>query len=73
MDWLRFYYSLKNTTDTDYRLDAASANLMARLKDSGSLLHDTDITSALMFEYPVFIPAKQTVRLMMHLPSEFKE
>jgi hypothetical protein len=47
MDWFRFYYVVKNTTDSDYSLDAASAKLMGKLKDSGSLLHAPDLNSLL--------------------------
>jgi hypothetical protein len=66
-----FYYVVTNETDSDYKVDQAdSITMMAKLEAERSLLRQERIT----IDRPFFIPAKQSVRLRIHVPNYgFKE
>jgi hypothetical protein len=68
-DWFRFRYLVKNKTGQDYELIEGSAKIMAKLQDSGSLLHDPQLTSSATLKYPLFIPTGQSVSLEIHVPA----
>jgi hypothetical protein len=71
---LVFVYTLQNNTDFDYRIsDENEIHLAATLKKSKSLSFDT--SRFLKTDYPLYIPAKQRVRFMLHVnyPYEIKE
>jgi hypothetical protein len=68
---LWFLYVVMNTTDFDYKIEQSDPlTLMGKLEVEHSLLNADDIT----IDRPVFIPAKQSVRIKLHMPSyDFKE
>jgi hypothetical protein len=66
---LEFYYVVTNHSEYDYTLGGPeSIRLVGRLEDTNSLVGDP-ITQEIMIDSSVFIPAGQSVRLRIFLPS----
>jgi hypothetical protein len=65
-----FFYILENTTDSDYELiDSSSVVFMARLQRDESLSHNPNFTKV---DYPIFIPAKNRLRVLIHIPYSYE-
>lgn len=62
-----FYYTLQNNTDYDYRIaDATNVTLLAKLERQKSLSGSKN-DQYLKFDFPLLVPAKQRLRLAIHL------
>lgn len=67
---LILYYILENTTSADYELQHSSkARLMQKLKRQDSLIDGEGV----LYDSPLFIPAKNKVRFAIKLDASFKE
>jgi hypothetical protein len=64
---LLFYYILQNNTDSDFRINSdADVVLVGRLERQQSLTGESS-KEMLAGEFPLFLPARQRVRLGIHL------
>ena len=67
---LIFYYILENATSADYELRPTSkSRMMQKLKRQDSLI----VGNGVLYDNPLFIPAKKKIRFSIELDASFKE
>ena len=67
---LVLYYILENTTSADYELQTTSkSRMMQKLKRQDSLVDGEGV----LYDNPIFIPAKKKIRFSLRLDASFKE
>jgi hypothetical protein len=71
-DQLVFYYTLENTTDFDYRMPSRDQlQLSGKLKEERSLTTNDQLLT--LDDHPIFLPAKQRMRIGIHLQYGVKK
>lgn len=69
---LEFIFTLENHTDNDYRVsDGSQAHLGAQLHDANEISFEQG--DFLKADYPIYIPAHDKVRFMLHVGYPFAE